>query len=86
VPLPPTPQLLAITRLQTAVAALGGVLTTSRTSGADEAAIASAEVALKEGTAEAATTLAGEKDRVTTARVERAKLAKKKRKAGGAKK
>jgi hypothetical protein len=86
VPLPPTPQAQAIARLQAAVAALGAVLATSRTSGADEAAIAGAEVALKEGAAEAATSLSGEKDRVTVARVERAKLDKKRRRGAAAKK
>jgi len=85
-PMPHSPQLLTIQGLQAQATKLSAVLATSRASGADEAAISAAEAALKEGAAAAASSLASEKDRVTTARIERAKLEKKRKRSTAVKK
>jgi hypothetical protein len=79
VPLPDTPQLLAIQQLQVSCTELATVVTAARTSGADAACIATAEAALKICKADAAAAMEAEKERVALARVERAKLSKKKK-------
>lgn len=83
-PLPPTAQLTALQSLQGAVHALGETATSARTSGADEACITGAEAALAAAKTALDAGMDAERERVTNARIERAKVEKKKK--GGAKK
>lgn len=84
VPLPQTAQLTALQALQEAVHALGETVASARTSGADEACITGAEAAFATAKAALDVGMDAERERVTNARIERAKTEKKKK--GGAKK
>lgn len=84
VPLPQTAQLTALQALQEAVHALGETVASARISGADEACITGAEAAFATAKAALDVGMDAERERVTNARIERAKTEKKKK--GGAKK
>jgi hypothetical protein len=84
VPLPDSPQLLALFDLSAACAALAATLAACAAAGADAAAVAAAQAGLSDAQGALATGVADEIARVTAARVDKEKAAKKAK--GGAKK
>lgn len=82
VPLPDTPQLLALKSLRDSCKELDGIITASRTAGADAACTDAAVAALTELRAALDAGLLDEAERVTRLRAEKAKAAKKGKKKG----